>query len=420
MSYLKRLSLFCMGAWIAVVAGSASACSIPVFRYALEHWHPDAYQIAIFHDQDLTDQQSQQLDWLQQQKLRGANLSISVIDLRQEPQVKDSEFWESLSDSPAPRIMVKLPGTAGQGRGLVASVPWQENTLQSLVYSSARDEIAERLVAGEVVWLMLESGDAELDDQAYEILKREVAKQQETIKLPEIDEADRGDLGTDPAELKVQFSTLRMSRDDPEEKWFTEMLLSVESDLRDEDITNQPMVFPLFGRGRALYALIGQGINSDVIATAATFLTGGCQCTVKAQNPGVDLLMPVIWDQLVDVAQPEEVDVPLIGLGLPQPPSESGDAEPEDADRGAGGVTDPPNSSTSESAQTQLEVASRGASAELSSPDDSSVGTLEADSDSFLEADDSATFNLLLLPLAVLVLIFFLASIMGLVLLRRN
>jgi cobalamin biosynthesis Mg chelatase CobN len=75
------------------------------------------------------------------------------------------------------------------------------------------------------------------------------------------------------------------------------------------------MVFPVFGRARALYALVGQGINADMIKEAAVFLTEGCQCTVKAENPGVDLLVPVRWDDVIEVSEPEEVDLPLVGLG---------------------------------------------------------------------------------------------------------
>jgi hypothetical protein len=52
-----------------------------------------------------------------------------------------------------------------------------------------------------------------------------------------------------------------------------------------------------------------------MITEAAVFLTEGCQCTVKAENPGVDLLVPVRWDDVIEVSEPEEVDLPLVGLG---------------------------------------------------------------------------------------------------------
>ena len=36
---------------------SALACSVPVFRYALEKWPPDVYQATVFHRGPLTSAQ---------------------------------------------------------------------------------------------------------------------------------------------------------------------------------------------------------------------------------------------------------------------------------------------------------------------------------------------------------------------------
>ena len=51
------------------------------------------------------------------------------------------------------------------------------------------------------------------------------------------------------------------------------------------------------------------------------FLTGGCQCTVKAQNPGVDLIMNVHWDKMVVPTQPDDKPLPPLagfsGFGQP-------------------------------------------------------------------------------------------------------
>ena len=84
------------------------------------------------------------------------------------------------------------------------------------------------------------------------------------------------------------------------------------------------MVFPLFGRGRALHALVGEGMTASLIDEAARFLTGACQCTVKAQNPGVDLLMNVDWDQLVTPTLEQNRELPpLAGLtGFSDPDAE--------------------------------------------------------------------------------------------------
>jgi hypothetical protein len=102
---------------------------------------------------------------------------------------------------------------------------------------------------------------------------------------------------------------------------------------------SQPMAFPVFGRGRALYALVGKGIAPDVIEEACVFLTGGCQCTVKAQNPGVDLIMNVDWNNLVIPTEIHDEKLPpLAGFADFAAPNEgldkkveNGDVQPKDA-----------------------------------------------------------------------------------------
>ena len=41
-----------------------------------------------------------------------------------------------------------------------------------------------------------------------------------------------------------------------------QMLLNTEDDLKT---MKEPMAIPVFGRGRALYALVGKGINEETI-----------------------------------------------------------------------------------------------------------------------------------------------------------
>lgn len=293
----------------------ALACSIPVFRYAIEHWQPDPYQVFVYHDQELTAEDHELIGWLREQEALGANIEEHIIDMRKPLEPADQARWERLGDVKPPRLVVQLPKRIGDGEAPVSSASWNRGELESLVRSPKRSELAERLTRGDVVWVFLDGTAKEENDRLYTLLEEQIAVQQETIKLGEIDEADRKDLAGDPTELKVKFSALRLARDEAAEKWFREILLSIEPDLRDDELKDQPMVFPVFGRARALYALVGQGINADMIKEAAVFLTEGCQCTVKAENPGVDLLVPVRWDDVIEVSEPEEVDLPLVGLG---------------------------------------------------------------------------------------------------------
>jgi hypothetical protein len=85
------------------------------------------------------------------------------------------------------------------------------------------------------------------------------------------------------------------------------MLLSTEPDLA---AVREPIVFPIFGRGRALYALVGKGIRAETIEQAATFLIGKCSCQVKEQNPGTDLLLTADWKALAKASPLLERELP--------------------------------------------------------------------------------------------------------------
>ncbi|MCH7687685.1 MAG: hypothetical protein IH899_13545 [Planctomycetes bacterium] len=195
--------------------------------------------------------------------------------------------------------------------------------VDGLIDSPVRREIARRILKGNTaVWVFLESGNTKLDDAKYEILTSRLKHEQSTLKLPEIDPEDiaQGLLLADEADLKVLFSSLRLSPSDPREKMFVDMLLGSEGggelSLRADDVRGKPMAFPVFGRGRVLYGLVGDGINEDTIADACRLLIGPCTCQVKDDNPGIDLVMAVDWDSLVESTVDIDKDLPpLAGLG---------------------------------------------------------------------------------------------------------
>jgi hypothetical protein len=112
-------------------------------------------------------------------------------------------------------------------------------------------------------------------------------------------------------------------------------LIHSESDLSDRD---DPMVFPVFGRGRALFALIGQGITTDNVRGSASFLTGACSCEVKELNPGFDLLLATDWDGLItregappSIVASRELKLSATGQLVPIPPGSSAEVPPEPA-----------------------------------------------------------------------------------------
>ncbi len=140
---------------------------------------------------------------------------------------------------------------------------------------------------------------------------------QQTLKLP-VAQGSAPLSRDDPATsvqppLQLRFSLLTVSRRDPAESVFIRLLLHSEHDL--DRYASEPIVFPIYGRGRILYALVGKGITRENLQEAGRFLVGFCSCEAKEQNPGTDLLMAADWEaHLVGSAQQAAGPQPLVGL----------------------------------------------------------------------------------------------------------
>jgi hypothetical protein len=112
--------------------------------------------------------------------------------------------------------------------------------------------------------------------------------------------------------LRIAFSVVTVARDDPEERWLVRQLLLSEPDLL---ASAEPMAFPVFGRGRLLYVVMGKGIRTDNIEEACRYVVAACSCEVKRQHPGVDLLMTADWDSLIEGRVVQQETTPeLAGL----------------------------------------------------------------------------------------------------------
>lgn len=307
---------------LTIVCGSpsADACSVPVFRYALEHWRADPYLVHVFHQGELTAEQLERIEALTPTGDDGsavANLVVVTVDVDGDLGEGVAALWERQEPTAFPWMVVQAPGKFGAPAIDVWAGEFESDVVDGLVESPLRTKISKLLLEGEsAVWVLLECGDEEQDNAAYELLKTELSRLQGVLELPPIDPADLDDLNVAPEELKLSFAALRLPPDDPREALFREMLLSVEHDLRDPSLTSRPMAFPVFGRGRALYALAGDGLVPETIETACRDLVGACTCTIKAQNEdGFDLVMATEWDRYIQPSLAVDESMPtLTGL----------------------------------------------------------------------------------------------------------
>ena len=298
------------------------ACQVPVFRFALERWEADSYTIVIVPGAggELTAAEEEVTAFLQS---KGSTDSATAnLNVRIDP--------ENVGEGVGATLRLTYPSKlAGSDVPAIWSGALIMKNARALVDSPARRKIVTRLLNGEsATWVLIESGDKGKDDNAASEIEKAFLKAKSELKIPDgvltVEEAqevsqavgrDQDDVLRSKIPLRIDFSLIRISRDDPAEAIFREMLLHMEDDLGE--FTDEPMVFPVFGRGRALEPLIGRGINLENVFEHTSYFCGACSCEIKNQNPGVDLLIAADWEAAVAGSEVivEKSLPPLVGIG---------------------------------------------------------------------------------------------------------
>jgi hypothetical protein len=170
------------------------------------------------------------------------------------------------------------------------------------VDSPGRREILRRILGGDsAVWVLVESGNRELDEPSAVLLTKRLRFIESAAEIPPIDPKDpTSRLGPGPA-LGVKLSLLRIRRNDPAEAAFIAMLAGPDGVGALPD--DKPFGALVFGRGRVLGAWPGEKLTDEFIEEGTMFLLGSCSCEVKNLNPGWDLLVRVDWDTELQKAE---------------------------------------------------------------------------------------------------------------------
>jgi len=298
------LLLLTLVALSGVVSGLA--CQVPVFRYALERWQADRYELIVEAEGNLSPSEQEAVDFLID-KAGDREMPTNVI-------VRLPEAGEAEVASPvAAKMSLHYPG---RRRGIVTKPIWtgevtMENALR-VIESPARRELMTRILEGDsAVWVIVDSGDPEKDQAAEAQLIKSMAEAGSELEIPEGvvgRGAEPADGYVDPENvlqsdvpLKIGFSVMRIQRNAVDEEVFLQMLLNIEDDLGD--YRDEPIVFPVFGRGRFIEPLIGRGVTRENVLEASGYLCGACSCEVKDQNPGMDLLMTMNWNMAMEGSQ---------------------------------------------------------------------------------------------------------------------
>jgi len=287
------------------LASAAHACDVPVFRYALERWHSDPFQLVVFHQGQIDGALDNELRKLEadpnpDSRKVTPNWQILRIDTAKEVPKLWQAVWQPLQKQSLPVAALCAPEWR-MGEEPLWSGALTPEVLHELAHSPKRDEVAKLLLAGKaVIWLVIESGKKAKDQALLDLLKAESETLTNTIPVPRNLVRDGINVLTD-LPIEANFTIVFVRANDPQEQMLLRLLTNGEA-------VTEPLVYPIFGRGRALAQFKGSTLSKGLLEETARFLCGACSCQVKAQNPGFDMLMTVRWEDIFgdQVPPPDE------------------------------------------------------------------------------------------------------------------
>lgn len=262
---------------IAICTSGACACTIPVFRFALDRWEADKFHLVL--PQGVAKDSAIQ-DLLRPLRANGkANLDIATTtDAAQQDTVlrysrqSDKQVWSGKLDAAS---------------------------LAAVLDSPARQKLVQQLLAGDsIIWVIADSGSP-LDTVEVDRIEKRLKFLEQVASLPIQDPNDPdSQLGPGPP-LKLKFTTLRLRRDDPAELLLLRMLAGPQGDL---DPATTSFAGAVFGRGRVLGAWPLSILDDASLEDACMFLVGRCGCRLKNESPGWDILLNLDWEKALAAA----------------------------------------------------------------------------------------------------------------------
>ena len=285
---------------IALLAASAAqACDVPVFRYALERWESDPFQLVVFNHgpldpvfaKKLTDSQPNPED-----HKAHVNWKVTTVDVDKAVPPLWSSLWEAMPKDKMPCAGLCTPEWR-KGDPALWSGAFNEDAMTLLSTSPKRQEILGHLLKGTaVIWLVVETEDKARNEALNKLLKEQSERLTKEIIIPAAGGRGSPDVRS-PLPIEVGFAFVRVKFDDPAEQVLIRLLTN------GTPIT-EPMLYPVFGRARALASMKASSVDLDLVEETSRFLCGACSCQVKAQNPGFDLLVHAPWDSIFGDQEP--------------------------------------------------------------------------------------------------------------------
>jgi hypothetical protein len=338
--------------------GDAAACDTPVYRYATYRWKREPLLVVRLNQgKELSAETvavKQAVEALRDDEEAPANIDWFQLDISADPGLSALPPWvrtnvlrpadespgaaesDTAEDQPPAaaesEYLIFAPGWVLLHRGAVSVAD-----VRALAACPAATALNNKLTADNTcLFIVLAQEDAD----ATKVAQQTVAAVIKKLQAGEIDLApqtpafaaeettDGPAAETEPGVKNAYAAEMfTVRRDNPQDAWFVRQLLAIEPDLPE---LTEPMVFPVYGRGRALPPFVGKGITEDNLRQCLYWISGPCSCTVKDQNPGAELLTRKDFEALAEALtekfgneEGNEADVtdlfPQINIPQPQP-----------------------------------------------------------------------------------------------------
>ena len=180
---MKKIFLLLIGCAF-LLPYQATACTIPVYRYALEKWELTPYEILVFHRGGLPIDVQKAIQKWSKTPLK-ANIDITLVDLDAKMAPHLEKLWQREgNDKQTPWMLVRYQA-ANAKEPSAWTGPCTTANLQNVIDSPQRQAILAHLQRGVTgVFVLLKSGDEKADNAAYEMALRELQSLEKKIKLP--------------------------------------------------------------------------------------------------------------------------------------------------------------------------------------------------------------------------------------------
>jgi hypothetical protein len=234
---------------IILSAFMSLACTTRVSEWVLLNTLPETYSLVYFHNGSLSETSKKQNDALKASYGQG---NISISDISKED--------------------IKQPYYALYYRKRLVANYSNPGELKTLTRSPLREKIYKELMDGRLcVMVYLATDNKPKDDKGLQILKNTI----------------------NSSPFRDIIAVYELSRNSADEAHFATLLLNVEDDLKN---INEPMLFGIFGRFKALEPLLAGGISVENINYMIDYLTAECSCLIKDDLPGTDILFSGNWE----------------------------------------------------------------------------------------------------------------------------